>query len=73
MLDHVQIKRRAGSVAPPPRVALAVRALLEAEGEVEAAARLGISRATLVRIAGRMTCRRGSILAAATALGLEVG
>jgi len=66
-------RRAAGTVAPPPRVAIAVRNLIGRCGEQATAERLGVSRATVARLAGRLTCRRGSVFMAARALGIEVG
>jgi hypothetical protein len=74
MVDIEQQRRRAraGTVAPPPRLAIAVRAMLARDGEAATIARIGIARETALRIASRLPCRRGSILVAAQALGIEV-
>lgn len=66
-------QRRTGTVAPPIRVALAMREAIAREGEGALAARFGIGRTTVARIAGRLTCRRGSILLAAHYLGIDLG
>jgi hypothetical protein len=73
MLDRHQDPRRlALGIAPPARLALAIRELIGREGEPATAARLGLGRPTIVRLAGRMTCRWGSILQAALALGINL-
>jgi len=73
MLDrHFYPARAAGSIAPPPRLALAVRALIDRDGEVATAERLSLGRTTVARIAGRLKCRRGSILMAARALDIDL-
>lgn len=64
--------RRAQGIAPPPRLATKLRELITQEGESALALRLGLGRPTLARLAGRLTCRRGSILQAAQALGMEL-
>ena len=63
---------RAGTVRPPPRIALAVRELIARDGEPAAAVRLGMSRGAALRVAARLPARRGTIIAAAHALGIEV-
>jgi len=71
--DRVPPDRRpSGALAPPPRVALAVRGMIDRLGETEAVRTLGVSRNTVVRIAGRLPCRRGSILFVATRLGIDL-
>lgn len=59
-------------MAPPPKVAIAVRELIERYGEPWAVERLGVSRSTVIRLAGRLPCRRGSILMAARALEIDL-
>jgi hypothetical protein len=51
---------------------MAVRALIELEGETGAMTRLKLSRSSVVRLAGRLTCRRGTVVAAALALGITL-
>jgi hypothetical protein len=46
--------------------------MIERYGEPWAGELLGVGRSTLVRLAGRLPCRRGSILMAARALGLAL-
>ena len=70
--DQQRRRAKTGSVAPPARLAIAVRELLARDGERETLVRLGIGRETALRIASRLPCRRGSILVAARALGMEV-
>lgn len=64
--------RTRGAVLPPPRVALAVRAAVLAEGARPVAARLGLSDTTTARIAARLPCHRASIQMAAYRLGIEL-
>ena len=76
MIDRRERERRfnrpTGTVAPPPRVEMAVRDLIERYGEPWAVERLGVGRSTVARLAGRLPCRRGSILMAARALGMDL-
>ena len=65
--------RAAGTVTPPPSVAIAVRELIDRHGDRDTAARLGVSRATVARLAGSLTCRRGSVFLAARPLGIDLG
>lgn len=51
---------------------MAVRDLIERYGEPWAVERLGVGRSTVARLAGRLPCRRGSILMAARALGMDL-
>lgn len=71
-MNENDTRRASGTVAPPPRIAIAVREMLLGRGGLETAAHLGVSRSTAERIAGRLPCRRGSILLAARALGMEL-
>ena len=68
-----RLRGRIGTLKPPPRVGLAVRAMLAREGEAATVQRLQVSRETALRLAALLPCRRGSILVAARALGIEVG
>ena len=70
--DYQKIARQVGGVAPPPAEATTVRKIIEEHGEPYTAHRLGIGRSTIIRLAGGMTCRRGSILMAAHALGIQI-
>jgi hypothetical protein len=70
--DQQRRRARAGTVAPPQRVAAAVREIIARDGERVAIERLQIDRATALRIASRLPCRRGSILVAARALGIDL-
>jgi hypothetical protein len=63
---------RSAGVLPPPRVSIAVRDLVISIGDVAAAAKLGLNRTTVVRVAGRMPCHRGTVLLAARALGIDL-
>jgi hypothetical protein len=74
MVDNTHQRRRVptGTVFPPPYVALAMREAIAREGEGALASRMGIGRTTVARIAGRLTCRRGSILLAANWLGIDL-
>jgi hypothetical protein len=69
---HARTPTRAGTVRPPPRIALAVRDLIEQHGEPAAATRLGIGRTAVVRIAARLPARRGTVTQAAHALGFLI-
>lgn len=60
--------RRARRTPCPPDIAAAVKALLGSMPEVQVAARLGVSRATLARLAAGMTVHAGTIAQARAAL-----
>jgi hypothetical protein len=74
MVDNDEQRRRAraGTVQAPPRIAVAVRDVLARDGERAATERLHLSPETATRIAARLPVRRGSVLVAARALGMEV-
>jgi len=63
---------RPGTVRPPPRLAIAVRELIDRDGAPSTAARLGLSRGATLAIAARLPARRGTIVAAAHALEIEI-
>jgi hypothetical protein len=65
-------QRSRGAVLPPPRVSIAVREAVLAQGARATATRLGLSDATTSRIAGRLPCHRASIELAAQRLGIEL-
>lgn len=71
MSEHVGQKSR-GAVLPPPRVSIAVREAILAEGARATAAKLGISDTTTARIAARVPCHRASIEMAARRLGIDL-
>jgi len=64
-------RARSGLVTAPPHVRAAMHAALVRDG-VRAASALGIGESTAARIACGLAVRRGSVLVAARALGLEV-
>jgi len=68
--QHAPPRSGAIGVRPRPAVAKAAAALLASVGELEAARRLQLARATVVRLAAGMPCRRGSIALAAARLGI---
>jgi hypothetical protein len=72
LIDMSIEHHRAGTVTAPPRVALAVRDLISRIGGPATGAALSMSRETALRIASRTPCRRGSVLQAARALGIEI-
>jgi len=64
--------RSVGSMVPPLALRSAMRETIWEHGEERSAAKLGLSRSTVRRIAAGQTCRRGSLLLAAHTLGIDV-
>jgi hypothetical protein len=72
MVTGTSSRRLSGSVLPPARVALAVREAVIADGARATSTRLGLSTATMNRIAGRLPAHRASIALAAQRLGIDL-
>ncbi len=66
-------ERKTGTVAPSARVVRAVQALLKDKPADPLAVELGLSRHVILRSAGGLPLRRGSLLALEAALAAKGG
>jgi hypothetical protein len=64
--------RRPGTFAPPPRLSIRVREMIDRDGAPAVAERLHVGRGTAERLAGRLPVRRATVIAVARELGMEL-